>query len=178
MTDKQTLRRDMRARFTGFPVPERAHQSRALCKILAEHPALRAAKSIGIYIPLPDEPDLNPLYTQLTQRLAVPVEENSIWQFREITDLHFRPSENHGVALPTVGKPVPAADLDVILVPGRAFTPEGDRLGRGRGIYDRLLADTPAVTLGIAFDIQLLPKLPTEPHDLRLQEILTGPSSE
>jgi 5-formyltetrahydrofolate cyclo-ligase len=176
MTAKQTLRRDIRARFADFPAAERARQSRVLCKTLAAHPALRAARSIGIYMPLSDEPDLNPLYTQLSQRLAVPVEENGLWQFREVTDLLFRPSENHGVRLPTVGKPVPAAELDLVLVPGRAFTPHGDRLGRGRGIYDRLLADTPAVTLGIAYTIQMVSTLPTEPHDLRLNGVLVGGS--
>lgn len=177
MTDKQTLRREIKARIAGLPAAERARQSQALCKTLAAHPALRAARAIGIYIPLPDEPNLSPLYEQLTQSLAVPVEKNSIWQFHEVADLRFRSSENHGVQIPIIGKPVPASELDVILVPGRAFSPEGHRLGRGRGIYDRLLADTPALTLGIAFDVQIIPSIPHEPHDIRLHQIQFIPSN-
>ncbi|MCC5846210.1 MAG: 5-formyltetrahydrofolate cyclo-ligase [Verrucomicrobia bacterium] len=172
MTDKQTLRRDIKARIAALSPEDRRAQSEQLCDRLASHPAISAAKSIGIFLPLPDEPDLTPFYTRLAQPLALPVEENGVWVFREITDLRFRGSENHGIRLPKLGKPVPAADLDVILVPGRAFTPEGHRLGRGKGIYDRLLLNTRALTLGIAFDIQLLPALPQEPHDLMMHDVL------
>lgn len=172
MTDKQTLRRILRARLAALTPEDRRTQSDSLCRQLARHPRVRTARRIGIFIPLPDEPDLTPFYRSLTQPLAVPAEENSLWQFRHITDLHFRGSENHGVPLPNLGNPVPAADLDLILVPGRAFTPEGHRLGRGRGIYDRLLSATPAHTLGIAFTLQCLPALPAEPHDLPVHELL------
>ena len=173
MTDKQTLRRDLRARLAELPAEEHRAQSATLCRRLAEHPAIQTAQRIGIFIPLPDEPDLMPFYHTLTLPLAVPVEENGLWQFHEVTDLRFRSSENHGVHLPIIGKPVPAADLDVILVPGRAFTPDGRRLGRGRGIYDRLLLGTDAHTLGIAFDRQILPALPQETHDIRIREVLS-----
>jgi len=172
MTDKQTLRRDIKTRIANLSAEDRRTQSEQLCARLARHPAISTAKSVGVFMPLPDEPDLIPLYTQLTQHLALPVEESGVWHFREITDLHFRGSENHGIRLPNLGKPVPAAELDVILVPGRAFTREGHRLGRGKGIYDRLLLNTRALTLGIAFDIQILPTLPQETHDLILHEVL------
>jgi 5-formyltetrahydrofolate cyclo-ligase len=59
------------------------------------------------------------------------------------------------------------ADFSAILVPGEAFSPAGDRLGKGGGYYDRFLAHTPATTprIGVAFSIQILPAIPTDPHD-------------
>jgi 5-formyltetrahydrofolate cyclo-ligase len=64
---------------------------------------------------------------------------------------------------------------DLILVPGLGFTRDGRRLGRGGGFYDRLLAASSfrAFTMGVGFDVQLVPALPVEPHDRRLDAIAT-----
>lgn len=172
MIEKQALRKTIKDRLLTLSPADRRIQSENLCDRLARHPALSSAKTVGIFLPLPDGPNLTPFYATLTQTLALPVEENGRWRFREITDLHFRGSENHGIRLPNLGNVIPAAQLDLILVPGRAFTPQGHRLGRGKGIYDRLLLSTSARTLGIAFNIQILPDLPREPHDLSVDEVL------
>lgn len=67
--------------------------------------------------------------------------------------------------LPTL----PAAEADIVIVPGLAFTLEGDRLGYGGGYYDRLLASLPhgIPTLALALSEQILPTLPTDEHDAR-----------
>jgi 5-formyltetrahydrofolate cyclo-ligase len=62
---------------------------------------------------------------------------------------------------------------DLILVPGVAFDLQGRRLGRGKGFYDRLLATVRGTTCGIAFDEQIVPDIPVEPHDTRLNCLLT-----
>lgn len=63
--------------------------------------------------------------------------------------------------------------LDLIIVPGVAFDRKGNRLGRGKGFYDRFLAQTHAKTIAVCFDCQLVDKIPTEPHDLPAQFIVT-----
>jgi len=63
--------------------------------------------------------------------------------------------------------------LDLILVPGVAFDWQGHRLGRGKGFYDRLLAAVSGKTCGVGFDQQVVATLPVEPHDVRLNCILT-----
>lgn len=70
--------------------------------------------------------------------------------------------------------PDPAA-VDVVVVPGIAFTRSGDRLGQGGGWYDRFLTGVRAdcVTIGVGFGPQLLASLPTEPHDRRLDVVVT-----
>lgn len=70
---------------------------------------------------------------------------------------------------------VAIAALDIILVPGLAFTRDGLRLGRGGGYYDRLL-DHPecrARRIGIAFDLQIVDSIPVESHDQRVHQIIT-----
>jgi 5-formyltetrahydrofolate cyclo-ligase len=58
-------------------------------------------------------------------------------------------------------------------VPGLAFDRFGRRLGRGRGFYDRLLAEIPGQRCGVAFDQQILEALPTEPHDSQMHALAT-----
>ncbi len=64
---------------------------------------------------------------------------------------------------------------DVIIVPGVAFTDRGIRLGRGAGFYDRFLAAVPSNVpkIGLAFDVQLVPDLPEEPFDVRMDFVIS-----
>lgn len=70
-------------------------------------------------------------------------------------------------------RPVHADKLDAWLVPGLAFDEQGNRLGRGMGYFDRLLYGARGVKVGLAYDFQLVNRVPTEPHDVRLDFIVT-----
>jgi 5-formyltetrahydrofolate cyclo-ligase len=63
--------------------------------------------------------------------------------------------------------------LDLVLVPGVGFDLQGRRLGRGRGFYDRLLADVDGIKCGVAFEEQVVSEIPVGPRDVRLNFILT-----
>ncbi len=65
-------------------------------------------------------------------------------------------------------------DYDLIIVPGVAFDKNCNRLGRGRGYYDRFLCQHPNVKkIGICFDFQLVDEIPTEPTDIKMDEIVS-----
>jgi 5-formyltetrahydrofolate cyclo-ligase len=68
---------------------------------------------------------------------------------------------------------LPVSQIDFVLVPGLAFTRDGHRLGYGRGYYDRLLAQSQATAIGLAFDAQLLDELPRETHDRAVDIVIT-----
>ena len=71
---------------------------------------------------------------------------------------------------------LPLSSLDVILVPALAYAlTDGARLGRGGGFYDRLLCrpEVRARLIGIAFQIQLVPEVPAETHDIRVPDLVT-----
>jgi 5-formyltetrahydrofolate cyclo-ligase len=82
-----------------------------------------------------------------------------------------------GIPEPTGAEIVPPEKLGraLICVPGVAFTQTGQRLGRGGGYYDRLLAAAPpqVVSAGLAYSFQVLDRLPESPHDRRLDLIIT-----
>lgn len=82
-----------------------------------------------------------------------------------------------GIRQPRVGvhPPVDVREVDLVVVPGVAFDPQGTRLGWGAGYYDRLLAEarpsTPIVAL--AFECQMVPAIPIREHDVRVTMIVT-----
>ncbi len=66
------------------------------------------------------------------------------------------------------------AELELIIVPGVAFDEKGNRLGHGAGYYDRFLSkNLNAYKLGLAYDFQLVPALPAERHDIKMNGLLT-----
>ena len=67
----------------------------------------------------------------------------------------------------------PAELMELIVVPGVAFDRRGNRMGRGKGFYDRLLTETKATTVGVGYDFQLLDEVPAEVHDAPLDMIIT-----
>jgi 5-formyltetrahydrofolate cyclo-ligase len=81
-----------------------------------------------------------------------------------------------GVREPT-GPAIDPADVDVVVVPGVAFSPSGGRLGRGRGMYDRLLPRLPhALRIGVCIEQLVVEDLPLEAHDARMGLVVTDAS--
>lgn len=80
-----------------------------------------------------------------------------------------------GMAVPRAHTPVRPDTLAAVIVPGLAFDASGHRLGRGAGVYDRFLATLPPTTrkIGVIPELRLVPSLPTEPHDVRMDAIVT-----
>jgi 5-formyltetrahydrofolate cyclo-ligase len=69
---------------------------------------------------------------------------------------------------------VPLKDIQGILVPGLVFNKNGNRLGKGKGFYDRALASFSGKKVGVCFSFQISDKLiPTEPHDVKMDYLLT-----
>lgn len=62
--------------------------------------------------------------------------------------------------------------IDLAIIPGVAFTRQGDRLGRGKGFYDRLLPQLHCPLIGLAFPFQIIDSIPCEPHDIRMTEVI------
>jgi 5-formyltetrahydrofolate cyclo-ligase len=81
----------------------------------------------------------------------------------------------YGIREPIGEQTVPANAFDAMLIPGVAFSRRGVRLGMGKGFYDRFLANLreDAVKIGVCYDWQLTEHLPEEPHDIRMQAIIT-----
>ena len=170
---KKELRQSIRTAKKQHTAEELQRQSVAVMQKLAEHPRFRAAERVMLYASLPDEVETLAFIESWRHRKTIvlptvvgddiiPVELADTTVFAE-GDFHIPEPQNH----PYTG------DFDLIVVPGMAFDMDGNRLGRGRGYYDRFLAIHPEVyTIGLCFDFQLVPVVPSEPHDHPINEIL------
>ena len=79
-----------------------------------------------------------------------------------------------GILEPKNTLKTPLNDIDLIIVPGLAFDSNGNRLGRGKGYYDRLLKGVNAFKVGICFDFQIVEKVPTGTNDIPVDKVIWG----
>jgi len=153
---------------------ERAAHSGAVVDVLSAWPPLHGR--VVVYLAMADEVDLSGLFDLDRCRFYAPriVEGDNL----EIREYRREALERHryGFLEPTTAAPTVAPhDIDAILIPGRAFDLRGNRLGRGGGYYDRLLATVPrgVVRIGIGVDATTVATIPTGDHDARIDWLAT-----
>ena len=139
-------------------------------------PLLSGKTHICLYAPLPHEVNLLPLLDELPHLhfyfpRCLPGRQLSF--HRVHTPATQLEPGAHGILAPLPQLPTLAPEAaELIIVPGVAFTATGKRLGYGGGYYDRFLPRCPhAHSLALALPEQILPDLPTDPHDCRVQTL-------
>lgn len=172
--DKKALRQEIRKRKKAHTPEELFVQSAHIMQKLSAHPNFIHSQRIMLYASLPDEVQTMDFISEWKERKQIilptvvgddiiPVELTKDVMMVE-GDFHIMEPESH----PYTG------GFDLIVVPGMAFDRSGNRLGRGKGYYDRFLAKYPEVkTIGICFDFQYVESIPTELHDRVMDEIIT-----
>jgi 5-formyltetrahydrofolate cyclo-ligase len=178
--DKEALRRRVREKLKAMPETQRSGAGMRARALLARQKTWQRARSVLFFAPLPDELDVWPLAAEALAagkqiallRFATASRSYIACRVENLaTDLEAGP---FGVRQPVERCViVPLLRLDFILVPGVAFDLHGARLGRGKGYYDQLLAAVRGTTCGVAFDEQIVREVPVQPHDVRLNCILT-----
>lgn len=174
---KKQLRQDILARLRRMPTNTREKYSATLRGLLSPFLA-GAPKCIALYYPLPHEVNLLPLLDSYPlHRFAFP----RCMTGRQLK-FSYVSAPRHELVPAAMGIPAPLETLpealpdefDLVVVPGVAFTLQGERLGYGGGYYDRYLPRcTQARLVAAAFPEQIVPHVPTEEYDLRIPVILT-----
>lgn len=170
---KKALRYEIKAYKKEFSIEELRQKSEQIISNLKTYEAFMKAKTVMLYWSLPDEVYTHALINSLlkTKTVILPtIMDNELVpvQITDIADLHegkFHILEPKNKEF--IGK------IDIIVVPGVAFDRCGNRLGRGRGFYDRFLQHQTAETVGIGFNFQLVEKVPTERNDVKLKKIIS-----
>jgi len=70
-------------------------------------------------------------------------------------------------------KEISIDELELIIVPGVGYDEQGHRIGHGKGYYDNLLKNSKALTIGLAFEFQIIKKIPIEKHDITIDKIVS-----
>lgn len=174
MQDKKTLRRAVLA------ARARDHNQfvdRNIAHRLMLTDAYRGAKTIFIYVSFGSEIDTHAIITRALadgKRVAVPLCKDGAMHACLTTRFpdDLAPG-TMGILEPTHPKPVAAVDL--VIVPGVAFTKSGKRLGYGGGYYDRYFAalKNPVPTIALVAEAQILPDLPTDAHDVPVDMLIS-----
>jgi 5-formyltetrahydrofolate cyclo-ligase len=187
-TAKSTLRAAMRAAVAAIPPARAAWRARRIEALALQSPLLAGTGLVLAYRALPDEIDIAPLVARLASRgvhIAFPsVDARRGLQLIEPADLADDSAwtrDRFGVAAPRAdargARIVQPRELDAVLVPGRAFSRDGARLGRGKGFYDALLArlrpDARRATLGVCHREQLVDAVPEAAHDRRVAAVVS-----
>lgn len=175
MIEKKMLRRDIRARLSSISYDKKVECSKNLCKVLESRILECGAKVVALFSPLSDEPQIFSLVERLSQKMTVvlPRVEGDTMQFY-CYSCENMVSGSFGIMEPVGEEAVAPCSIDVIVVPGVAFTMKGERLGRGKGFYDKYMSASGfrAIKIGVCYTEQVCDCLPVEPHDLRMDSVV------
>lgn len=192
MQTKDAVRRQMRARRKALTPEERERAAKAVCAKL--HGDCTIAETIdpfdgggaiAVYLASPDEIDLSELILEMLNLKATVVaprwngETYELAKVKGLSDADLRRGPMN-ILEPAEADIVKPSDVEVWIVPGLAFTKDGKRLGYGGGWYDRLLSSASkwASKVGVAYEFQIVESLPHEPHDIKMDGVVTTALSD
>jgi 5-formyltetrahydrofolate cyclo-ligase len=180
---KAGVRRSLLASRKALSPDERAEKSRLICAACRELPAFREAPIICSYVNFRDEVETGELVRSLLaagRRVAVPAHFHGVdlpLVFSEIRSWSELVPNHFGIPQPPREKLriLPVAAISLFLVPGSGFDLSGRRLGYGLGFYDRVLpsASPGVLKVGLAFEAQVVERVPTDEHDVPMDCIQT-----
>lgn len=155
-------------------VDDRTLRSVTLWARIAELPQYSTAHTVMAFASMPSEPDTDGLFARLERDGKVMVLPRIVGDALEPALV----GDGTRAAVWGIREPQgPAVDpvsIDLVIVPGVAFTLAGGRLGHGKAYYDRFLPRTRAFTVGACFDEQVVDELPLEPHDVLLDLVISA----
>jgi len=165
----------------AVPPDTMAQRSRLAAARLFGEPEYRRAEVIMVYLALPQEADTTNIVLQAWQDHKRILAPQVSWESRQMIPVEIRnldadvASNEMGFREPVRGLPFPIELIDLVVVPGLGFDPAGNRLGRGRGFYDRFLSrpEFKGVSCGFAIEDQLVESIPAGPQDVRVNMLVT-----
>lgn len=179
--EKNQLRQEMLSKRRSLDAVVKRTNSNSMKNQLCAWNIYQNAKVIMIYLSMYDEPQTDAIILDALQKqkkVFVP-RMLSVYGHMEAVEVHGldqlatgrlgirEPSQNATVV-------VPPQSIDLILVPGVAFDVSGNRIGMGAGYYDRFLVQASQATLlGVAWQFQVKPNIPSEKHDVTMRFLLT-----
>jgi 5-formyltetrahydrofolate cyclo-ligase len=181
--EKTTLRK--KALKIRQEVTDPAEKSKRIADFLLESSYWDSSNLICLYISFRTEVDTGLIVSEAIKtkrQIAIPrVEDDSCITLFSIQTREDLVQGMYGIMEPsiavtsTLGNRIEPSQLSMILVPALAFDPSGNRLGYGKGCYDRLLEKLPStcVKIGLAFSDQIFREIPAEPFDQKVDIILT-----
>jgi len=178
MQDKESLRAQLLFQEKTLRGTDFTGEDLLSCSALLSSALYKDASWIFGFFPLPSEVDIRVILHDAIahKHLALPLcRPDGTMSFQEVLSLDHLHTGSLGITEPLEGSAVMPSNDTLILVPGVAFTHQRERLGRGKGYYDRFLhLYRESYTLGICRKHQLLKNIPTDQWDIEVNGLLCG----
>ena len=183
-TDKVKLRQELRRKRAAIEPAQRNAWDLDINQHLCEFVERHAAGTVVGFMAFDGEPDLSPAFERLSHkgvRLGMPVVRaepgRAVIEFFEWTpDCAMEPNV-FGIREPAGTAVIRVLEIDLALLPLVGWTQAGERLGMGASFYDRLFqpfaSNNPPVRMGVGYEVQKCPSLPTEPWDIQMHWMLS-----
>jgi 5-formyltetrahydrofolate cyclo-ligase len=151
------------------------------CLRLTQTREYAVSEIIMVFLSLPTEVDTTSLVLQAWRDRKRVLAPKVSWEQRRMLPIQIDSLSDDlsetilGIREPADGVPFPLANIDMVVVPGIGFDLNGNRLGRGRGFYDRFLAhrDWHGIACGLALEEQVADIVPVSEHDMKVQMLVT-----
>lgn len=174
--DKKELRKKIREQKRAMTDGQIEAASKVLQEKFLSSDLYRNARTIYGYLPYNQEVRTVPILERALadgKRVAVPKVYGDEMRFIYLTDLSLVETGYSGIPEPIADGPEGDDPTALVLMPGLAFTREGQRIGYGGGFYDKFLAAEPNhPTVALCYDFQLVEQLPTEEYDIPVHEVI------
>ena len=166
--------REKRKTVSGIQVAE---MSIRICEKIVALPEYVRARRVLCYSAVPDEVQTEGILWAIMhsgRELYLPVARRGglMDAVRVTEDTEMKP-DIYGIDTPVSGDTLPPEELDLALIPGIAFDRNGNRLGFGKGYFDRFLARCRCPFIGLAYELQLVDAIEARPHDVPMDRIVT-----
>lgn len=172
--DKVSLRKHIRALKSALSEGQKLMEADAVFSAIERMPHFVKANAILLYYSLPDELPTHKIVSKwaTSKKVYLPRVAGDSLEIAPFGQL--AKESRYGIEEP-VSPAVSPSVIDLVIVPAVALDTRGNRLGRGKGYYDRFLPlCQSAYTIGVSFDCQLVDNLPTEPFDVPLDAVVTA----
>ena len=179
---KKEIRKELLETLNNQSREEALKKSKIIKEKLFSLPEFKKAKFVMLYASKKEEVNTEELIDgalEMGKRVALPRRTSQETVIpKEITNRHTDLEKStYEIHEPRESqKNVWLNEIDLIVVPGVAFDIKNRRLGRGKGYYDRFLKNLPRndLTIGLAFDFQIVKSLPQDSHDIPVSTVITG----
>lgn len=178
--EKKEIRGLIRTLTNTLTEADKAQQAHSVTEQLRHIIIERKPEIVAAFMPLSDEiaidiANLSTLCRIVIPRITSDKHSEATMEFYDynLADIS---AGAYGIDEPQGSQTISADMIDMMILPGVAFTSQGDRLGRGKGFYDRYTSrkNFHAYCIGVCYKHQVLDKLPTESHDRGVNDVITA----
>lgn len=177
--DKKSARTFFSTLRSSIPLNQREKKSLKISSEILKSEEFLTCDTILLYYPIKSEPDTLSLFQKATNKgvsVAFPISIASDYtlDFRAVNTLNAMSLGAYGICEPQPNAPrAKITEKTLCIVPALSFDANKNRLGYGKGFYDRFLKDFPGKSIGITFSELICEQLPFDENDIRVDKIIT-----